>query len=278
MKKMVILNITHGDNVFCTKKHFLPVAAGACRNDIANDACGEDNISFKNKYYGDFTSLYWAWKNLKNVDIIGTSHYRRYISDRKCLSEVQYNVTWNSFDKYYYNTSLYRNLLKKYDFIMVKPLTIFKTIEEHYIECHPYPENLKIVEDVLNEIAPTYVESWNKYLNSKQIQFGFLFITKWKHFDNLCSWLYPILSAIEQRIDLKQYEGYQSRVIAYLYERLVPVYLYNNNLEIYHMSMFFIDSETGTNIWDVIKNKWYDNYRTQIRRPVVKAIKGLLRI
>ena len=275
MKKMVILNITHGDHPCCTKNGFLPIAAGACRNDILNDACGEDNISHKNRYYGDLTSIYWAWKNLKGVDIIGTSHYRRYIADIFYLSKQQYDVTWKSFTEYNYSVDVFKFILKKYDFIMIKPLSINQTVGEQYINCHPFPENLKVVEEVLLELSPTYLKYWKEYINSNQLQFGFLFVTKWQHFNDLCSWLFPILEEVEHRIDVSQYQGYQSRVIAYLYERLVPIFIYKNSLSIFHMPMFFI-SEEGILVKEHIFNYWYSLYKLKIRMPIVQLIKRFL--
>lgn len=276
MKKMVILNITHGDHPYCTKNGFLPIAAGACRNDILNDACGEDNISHKNRYYGDLTSIYWAWKNLREIDIIGTSHYRRYISDIAYLPEVEYSVDWESFNSYHYKTNNFKRLLKKYDFIMVRTLCLEETIGQQYIACHPYPENLKIVDDVLSEIYPDYTIYWRQYLESNNLQYGFLFMTKWVHFDGLCSWLFPILEAVEARIDCSKYEGYQSRVIAYLYERLVPVYIYKNNLSIFHMPMFIV-SEEGVSIKTHIDN-YYISMMNKYTYRFIKKIRNLLKL
>ena len=122
-QKVVILNITHGDHPYMDKSPFLPIATGACRNDILNDACGDDNISCKNKWYGDFTSIYWAWKNLKNVDIIGTSHYRRYLSNRESEYKISY-ITWKDFCKSNYSVSIFEKALKEYDFLMPYPMDL----------------------------------------------------------------------------------------------------------------------------------------------------------
>ena len=38
-----------------------------------------DHISDKNCYYSELTGLYWVWKNVTDVDIVGSCHYRRYL-------------------------------------------------------------------------------------------------------------------------------------------------------------------------------------------------------
>ena len=162
MKKMVILNITHGNNVYSTKRGFLPIAAGACRDDIINDACGEDNISCKNKYYGDFTSLYWAWKNLKGVDIIGTSHYRRYIADIENLIFDRCDITWSSFCRYNYSFWRFRKIMNHYDIILVRNSKISMSNKQQYLEHHPYPDIIELVEKNLNEICPEYLSTWRE--------------------------------------------------------------------------------------------------------------------
>ena len=42
-----------------------------------------DSISNKNDSYCELTGMYWALKNLKNVDVIGLCHYRRYFDFHK---------------------------------------------------------------------------------------------------------------------------------------------------------------------------------------------------
>lgn len=276
-QKVVILNITHGDNPYMDKFPFLPIAAGACRSDITTDADGEDNISEKNKWYGDFTSLYWAWKNLKGVDIIGTSHYRRYLVDDDTLSEWQneYILSWEKFSKRHYHVSSLIRLLNKCDFVMLQPMYFGITVREQYIENHPYPQNLELVTEVLQKIHPSSVSVWKEILDERSMQPGFLFLTHKHIFDELCEWLYPVLNELEVKINLLQYEGYQSRVIAFLYERLVPVFIRTKGYSIEHRAIYMIGPESKNSVRDYKKQYKYELWLNR-KRKVKRFIKRIL--
>lgn len=256
-QKVIILNITHGDNVYFKKESFLPIAAGGCRNDILNDACGDDNISSKNKYYGDFTSIYWAWKYLKGVDVIGTSHYRRYIADIDCLKNYEYDFSFSQFNFGFYSIKNLVKHLEKYDFVMLKQQNWNVSVKEQYLSNHVSEENLKVVTVALSKIHPEAVVYWQKYLSSYVFQPGYLFLTKWKFFDEMCEWLYPVLVEVEKNLDLNNFCGYQERVIAFLYERLVPVFIYSKGYTIKGNSLYFISENEGRNSLFVFKLKYY---------------------
>ena len=82
--KVKILVACHKKDVMATQYPYEPIHVGKDLHldidlGIITDNTG-DNISNKNASYCELTAMYWAWKNLKDVDVIGLCHYRRYFS------------------------------------------------------------------------------------------------------------------------------------------------------------------------------------------------------
>ena len=81
MKKITIFICSHKKVELPQHEYFLPVQAGAALHEKIQGYQPDDegeNISSKNPHFCELTCHYWAWKNLKNVDIVGLNHYRRY--------------------------------------------------------------------------------------------------------------------------------------------------------------------------------------------------------
>ena len=80
---MKIAIVTHKDKCFLNNSIFCPVQVNAEKNNYVIDEnyfldnVG-DNISIKNENYCELTALYFMWKNIKNEDVLGLNHYRRY--------------------------------------------------------------------------------------------------------------------------------------------------------------------------------------------------------
>jgi len=49
----------------------------------------DDNVSHLNKWIGDLTGLYWAWKN-GNEEIVGTNQYRRFWNE-KVIENIEFD-------------------------------------------------------------------------------------------------------------------------------------------------------------------------------------------
>ena len=89
------------------KINYIPVDLGA--NNFNNEWIGDkkgENISNKNKYYGEYTFHYWFWKNMidniSNKDWIGFCAYRRYWANNNNLKsdELTKIINYDNFKDY----------------------------------------------------------------------------------------------------------------------------------------------------------------------------------
>lgn len=89
------------------KINYIPVGLG--KNNFNNDWLKDNtkqNISNKNKYYGEYTFHYWFWKNMiddiSDKNWIGFCAYRRYWANNNNLKSDELNkvINNNNFRKY----------------------------------------------------------------------------------------------------------------------------------------------------------------------------------
>jgi hypothetical protein len=81
MSNIKIFICSHKEVELPKHPYFLPIQAGAALHKSIGGYQPDnegDNISIKNPHFCELTCHYLAWKNLKNVDIVGLNHYRRY--------------------------------------------------------------------------------------------------------------------------------------------------------------------------------------------------------
>ncbi|MDR3258880.1 MAG: DUF4422 domain-containing protein [Fusobacteriaceae bacterium] len=195
-----------------------------------------DNISDKNPYFCELTGLYWAWKNLK-CNYIGLVHYRRHFSNSNYFtiyfSKNKYNLFLKSNDIY--------NILKSYDIILPKKRNYcIETVYDHYKHSH-FEKDMLEVKNIINEKYPQYIDNFNKVMNGKNLHLFNMFICKKEYFDEYCSWIFGILFEVEKRIDISQYDVYQSRIYGFLGERLFNVWINNKKLKIYECNIINIE-------------------------------------
>lgn len=174
------------------------------------------------------------------VDIIGISQYRKYPSEYPKMPCYIYNITWKCFLHCNYKPSLFIKLLNDCDIVVPKKIEIPISIKEQYLKFHPFPENLDVVTSTLEKLYPESVFHWNNHINSNTLRNGYLFITKWETFCKICVWPYTIPDEIENKLDLTRFTGYQRRVLGFIYERLVPVYIDTYHLRQKETPMYYI--------------------------------------
>lgn len=168
-----------------------------------NDNTG-DNISNKNRNYNELTALYWGWKNLKDAEIIGLCHYRRYFSHFNTEEKIS-------------------KVLKKKEIILIKPIIHNHSNADEFIRLVSF-EDFYILIDTLLEKYPDIKQSVIEYFfNSNKWIPCNMFITHKEVLDNYCKFLFNVLSGVELRIKPYNYNRL-NRSIGYMGEILLGLY------------------------------------------------------
>lgn len=205
------------------KKIYKPLLVGVdCGNKgeeiYLSDNKGE-NISYKNKSYCELTGIYWIWKN-SSEDIVGIDHYRRYFVKNRLTKSL---LTENDIS----------NALAQNDIVLPKKdPTIYngETAADFFGDCHD-PAVWNLIENTIKEMYPAYVKDFNWY--SKQTT-GYcynMFIAHAELINQYNEWLFSILQEIESKVDFEKYDSYNQRMIGFIAERLINIWVHHNNLK-----------------------------------------------
>ncbi len=196
-----------------------------------------DNISHKNASYCELTALYWAWKNLKDVDYIGLCHYRRYFDFKTMGSSVRIIST----DEIKSNPDLTPDLseLDPNNVILPSfwstPTSIWKNFTNNVLA-----QDLYILYKIIEKYYPSYLSTFERYMLGNRRTGYNMFIMSWQNFDKYCTWLFEILKKVENAVKLSEYISY-ARLFGYLGEILLPVFCQHNNIMITKKRVAFCD-------------------------------------
>ena len=212
-----ILVATHKKAHMPMDDMYLPVRVG---NALAKDDFGYtgddtgDNISEKNPYFCELTALYWGWKNVK-ADYIGLVHYRRHFSCRSGRWKYSLILTKEEAESY----------LSKADVVLPKKRHYFiESLASHYKHTHDL-EHLELTREILRMQCSEYVEVFVKVMKYTSVHMFNMMIMKRDLLDAYCSWLFPILFALEDEIDVKNMPAFDARLCGRVSELLLDVWL-----------------------------------------------------
>lgn len=207
---------------------YAPLQAGAAISDdigYIRDDSGE-HISVKNKNYCELTGLYWVWKNTHH-DITGLCHYRRYFTkNNQILTENDIN-----------------SLLADYDIII--PQSLFGTagstsVFSHYCQRH-YGNDLIECGRIMNELFPEYNNAFQLGIQCNLLSPANMMICRKEILDHYCEWLFSILFELEKRVNIENYNDYQKRIFGFLSERLLRIWLLNQEYRVKEIAFSIIE-------------------------------------
>lgn len=237
MSNIKIFICAHKEVPLPQHPYFLPIQAGAALHDAIKGYQPDnegDNISSKNPHFCELTCHYWAWKNLKNVDIIGLNHYRRYFDfTRKWpqFSTDKHFIHTDDFLNQEYHFPYLEEILSKYDIILPIARHWRVSNTQQYGEYH-IAKDWEMLRQIIKERHPEYMQAFEKTMDHSNISVGYnMFITHWKHFDAYSEWLFDILFEVERRVPPID-DPIQSRIYGYMSERLINVFCEHHHLKI----------------------------------------------
>lgn len=231
-----ILIATHKKYWMPSDEVYMPIHVGREGKDnlgYVGDNTGE-NISIKNPNYCELTGLYWAWKNL-DCEYIGLCHYRRYFAHKSKSSKLE------DKKQAIFTRDDYERLLQQYDVILHKKRNYFiETVRSQYEHAHN-KRDLDEIEKIIKMQYPSYIEAFEKVMNSRKLHIYNMFVMNKALFDEYCTWLFDILFTLEKRIDITNYDKYNARVFGFLSERLFNIWLEKKQLKIKTVNVVFLE-------------------------------------
>ena len=273
MKNIIIFICAHKEVPLPPHPYFLPIQAGAALHETIPgyqpDSEGE-NISSKNPHFCELTCHYWAWKNLKNVDIVGLNHYRRYFDfQRKWpqFSADKHFIKTEEFFSHPYQFPDLEKLLKKYDIILPVARHWRVSNTQQYADYH-IAKDWEMLRQIIKERSPQYIPAFEKSMDHSNISVGYnMFITHWKHFDAYSEWLFDILFEVERRVPPIS-DPIQSRIYGYMSERLINVFCEHHHLRIKHFPLIMPldDAKESMNIsnFHATYRRWVNDLKYRI--------------
>lgn len=206
--------------------------------DMIGDDAG-DNISERNRRYCELTSQYWAWKNDKESDYFGFMHYRRFLDFEPTAERVvtPHGVIVDRFtqdfvDDFGLQPEAVLRETVGFDIILPELYDISasmpseNTVEKQYKTApHHFAKDYELAREAVRRLDPNCVKFFNRVSADNKFFAANIFVMSRKYFNEYCEWLFPILDDIDSHIDYKNYTIQEARVVGYLAERLLNVFV-----------------------------------------------------
>ena len=187
-----------------------------------------DNISYLNLYLNEFVAIYWIWKNTSD-SIVGISHYRRFFSETEDKNFSYENILTQERAMHF---------LKEYDILVIPFYDVLSEYDNMISACSVEltEMGLSIIKKHLQKSFPEYVDALDYVMTSRKFYICNMLVTRRNIFDSYCKWLFSFLIDATQEIlatiPIQQFPNPPKRLMAYLGERMMTVWLMKNNLRI----------------------------------------------
>lgn len=250
MSSLRIVVATHKAYWMPAAECYLPLQVGAAIHDdlgLQRDDHG-DNISARNQLYSELTGLFWAWKNLHD-DHIGLVHFRRHFT-------AGYHCSLEATKRAVLAAEQYNELLQRAPIIVPRQRNyVVETNRSQYEHAHN-PADLALVQSIVQERHPDCSAAFERVMERTRGHRFNIFVMRRDLLNDYCQWLFDILFEAEKRIDTSTYNDYNKRVLGFLGERLLDVWLEARQANYVEQHIAMLEDEHWpAKIWHFLKRK-----------------------
>lgn len=220
---------------------YLPLHVGhKDKKDIGyvGDDTGE-NISDRNARLCEDTGIYWMWKNLK-ADFYGLAHYRRYFSCHR-----GYIPSLEKRKQAILTQEQACDLLNKAQIVVPQKRKYYiETMESHFLHL-PYTDakDLAVMRKTIVQRTPEYSEAFEKVMHRTWAHMFNMFIMPQELFRQYCEWLFDILLAVDDQIDVSDRDYMKRRAVGYLSEFMLDVWVEKNQITYIECPVLFMEKQ-----------------------------------
>ena len=111
---------------------------------------------------------------------------------------------------------------------------------EHSKACYD-DHHMDITRDVISEMCPDYLESFDKVMNQHGGHFLNMFIAKKDVINGYFQWLFSILFEVEKRYKFDCPDPRSTRVFGYISENMLDVYIDKNKLNYIERPLIYLE-------------------------------------
>lgn len=212
---------------------YTPIGVGSAaqsRTYAVTDVTGK-SITEKNAHYCELTALYWLWKNAHD-DVIGLAHYRRHFAGKRLgLDRWQRVLTSGQLEK----------AMKDAPVILPKPRHyLIETNWSQYANAH-HESDLVKTRECIEKLCPDYLTAFDAVMRRTTGHRFNMFIMQKDLLDRYCEWLFSLLFALEDKLDLTDYSAYDARVYGFIGERLLDVWVEKNGVRYRELPVVYME-------------------------------------
>ena len=235
------------------KLSYIPVGLGdkVFTKECLSDKTGE-NISYKNRFYGEYTFHYWIWKNfLKQIktEWVGFCQYRKFFAKRNISVN---DISFKDLSELLIHEISEKDLL--FDCMLgnkfsVKNFKVSKIVKKHFFEFLMNPQlvfnkdkrNLKFhfdlfhgkgnLEAAISLLDKNYQNDFKNYMdNNTEFYPHNMFICKTEKLKNYYEIIFPWLKKCENIFGFDDLNGYgKKRIYGFLAERFLSFWFSTNS-------------------------------------------------